>query len=142
MWPWQYKFLTKNSKIFVELDINCDIAKLEEEFYAVSKIHESIIHPDIYHNGGWSGILLHAQSGDINQKFSGSNGRYEWTQESLLAPYTKKLCSSFGGELKRVRYLTLFPGYKVHWHFDNHESFESEYIRFHIPIVTNPRAIV
>jgi aspartyl/asparaginyl beta-hydroxylase (cupin superfamily) len=38
--------------------------------------------------------------------------------------------------------LTLSPGYKVHWHFDNHESFESEYIRFHVPIITNPRAIV
>lgn len=142
MWPWQINLIYKKTKLLLSFDMDINIDLLVKEYEDLKKQTNQALHPDIYHNGGWYGILLHAQDGDINKKFSGSDGQYYWTEESNLTPYTKSLCESIGQGLKRVRYLTLMPGYKVHWHYDDDESFDSDYIRCHIPIVTNKMAII
>lgn len=142
MWPWEVNLIYKKSKLVVDfkLDVNLDL--LIQEYKNLNSQKNQVLHPDIYHNGGWYGILLRAQSGELVKRFSGADGDYQWTTESDLTPYTKSICESIGKNLKRVRYLTLMPGYKVHWHYDNDESFSSNYIRCHIPLITNKGAVI
>lgn len=140
IFPWEFDSFVRNSVLAVRIDHPIDTRKLLEEFLLVADAEKTIVHPDIYHNGGWHGIPLHSKSGGAVVQFSGGEGEYEWGESTKLAPYTRELCESIGSGLARVRYLTLNPGYKVFWHVDDNESFGQEYLRFHVPVITNPRA--
>ena len=139
---WEFDFFVKNAIFGIKSDLIFDKKKLLNEFLLIESKFSKELHPDIYHNGGWSAIPLRSKKGDVHIRFSGGQGKYLWSDISKFAPYTKKICASVGSNLLRVRYLTLEPGYKVFWHIDSEESFDSEFIRFHIPLVTNIKAFM
>lgn len=96
------------------------------------------VHPDVYHDGHWSALPLRSVvSADAVQE---REGQFEWNEVAdTKLPLTKSFLESLG-DLARVRLLALPPKRRVYYHVDRHEGFDSEYLRFHIPIVVNSNA--
>src|SRR5947209_3316042 len=103
VFPWQFDSYIKQAILSLKIDLPINASVLKEEFLSVEQNSPSIVHPDIYHNGGWRGIPLHSKQGSGVAKFSGGPGEYVWDDCSKFAPYTKALCESVGSNLQRVR---------------------------------------
>jgi Aspartyl/Asparaginyl beta-hydroxylase len=91
-----------------------------------------------YHDGGWSAIGLISHEGNPDQLKS-LPGNYVKTPVLAPAPYLESVIDSFQCEKQRVRLMALQPGKNIYWHYDFHESIDTEFnARLHIPIITNP----
>jgi hypothetical protein len=91
-----------------------------------------------YHDGGWSAIGLISHEGNPDQLKS-LPGRYAKTPVLALAPYLESVIDGFQCEKQRVGLMALQPGANIYWHYDFHESIDTEFnARLHVPIITNP----
>ena len=135
-YPWQQ--VTKNKKVVLcyRFDLKFDTLKLKQDFDACLKKSSPKPQYDVYHNGGWGGICLHALNGD-SENDQGGAGNYGYTNLIEEAPYIRSILDGIPGRKERVRILTKKPRTNIFWHTDENETFDKKFVRLHIPIVTN-----
>ena len=136
LFPWQWATKKKDVVLSFKFESTFDADQLKSEFEACLEIVAPKTQFDVYHNGGWGGICLHALNGDP-QNDRGGPGKYDYTPLISKAPYIKSILDAIPGAKERVRILTKKPGTNVYWHTDENETFDKGFIRLHVPIVTN-----
>lgn len=130
-----------------DLDIdllNADLAELSgSEFWALQRSFEDGIvgeESDV----DWKVLSLRAPGGDVRRTDPGGPGR-DWFADTPLmakAPYLGRILSELGTELRSVRLMALAPGVSVPEHSDTPIGLPYGYVRLHIPLVTNPGAVL
>ncbi|MEV7238898.1 aspartyl/asparaginyl beta-hydroxylase domain-containing protein [Streptomyces sp. NPDC051020] len=92
----------------------------------------------------WTGLALRTQGGDPLRTDPGGPGLLPFTPTRILerTPHFQDVLDSLPMELRSVRLLRLGSGAEVGFHRDAHHGFDYGQIRLHIPIITNPDAII
>ncbi|WP_209447223.1 aspartyl/asparaginyl beta-hydroxylase domain-containing protein [Amycolatopsis alba] len=92
----------------------------------------------------WKVLSLRAPRGDLRRTDPGGPG-LDWFHDTPLmakAPYLAEILAGLGTELRSVRLMALAPGVSVEEHSDNPIGLPYGYLRLHIPLVTNPGAVL
>ncbi|MEU6681008.1 aspartyl/asparaginyl beta-hydroxylase domain-containing protein [Streptomyces sp. NPDC046925] len=92
----------------------------------------------------WKVLSLRAPGGDLTRTDPGGPGRDGFADTPLMAkaPYLRQVLSELGTELRSVRLMALAPGVSVEEHSDTPLGLPYGYVRLHIPLVTNPDAVM
>ncbi|MFH8492082.1 aspartyl/asparaginyl beta-hydroxylase domain-containing protein [Streptomyces longisporoflavus] len=92
----------------------------------------------------WKVLSLRAPGGDLTRTDPGGPGRDGFADTPLMAkaPYLRQVLSELGTELRSVRLMALAPGVSVEEHSDTPLGLPYGYVRLHIPLVTNPGAVM
>ncbi|MFD5824420.1 aspartyl/asparaginyl beta-hydroxylase domain-containing protein [Lentzea sp. NPDC060358] len=92
----------------------------------------------------WKVLPLRAPGGDLQRTDPGGPGRDRFADTPLMAkaPYLGRVLSELGTELRSVRLMALAPGVAVEEHSDTPLGLLYGYVRLHIPLVTNPGAVL
>lgn len=92
----------------------------------------------------WTGLSLRSQGGDPLRTDPGGPGLLPFTSTRILerTPYFQDVLNSLPMELRSVRLLRLGAGAEVGFHRDAHHGFDYGQVRLHIPIITNPDAVI
>ena len=138
--------VSKESKWnFIKLtDTPFDVEKLYAEVLDAEKKHAFLVKAA----RGWLSIPLRSVGGlegNIGNLGGGANNSanpddYNDTAIMDECPYLRELINSFGAKLLKVRIMKLLRTKKIGNHIDNFGS--PNIIRFHIPIVTDPKVKV
>jgi hypothetical protein len=93
---------------------------------------------------GWDALPLRSQGGDVRRTDPGGPGLDDFADTPLLAelPYLALVLRSLPCELRSARLLSLAPGAQVAEHVDAHHGLEHGQVRLHVPISTNPDALL
>ena len=113
----------------------------EIENFIISK--EFVKHFGNYHDGGWESLGLITSGGNPSEDREIKGKKFEKT--IFLKRDLKKLdlyIDSIPLNKKRVRIMKLKKGRKIFTHFDRTETFDLESMRIHVPIITNPKAVI
>ena len=137
LYPWQVVTRAAGLALSVKLDTPVDVERLRRDARAVLDRFQLRAQHGGYHDGGWKAVGLVAANGDVADDRASSKP-YLPTPALDHAPYIGEIVQRFGADMGRVRILSLAPGENIHWHFDTSESVDLKYMRFHIPIWTNP----
>lgn len=130
-----------------DLDIdrlNADLAELGgSEFWALQRSFEDGIvgeESDV----DWKVLSLRAPNGDVRRTDPGGPGRDGFADTPLMAkaPYLAQILAELGTELRSVRLMALAPGVSVEEHSDTPIGLPYGYVRLHLPLVTNPGAVL
>lgn len=130
-----------------DLDIdrlNADLAELgNSEFWARQRSFEDGVvgeESDV----DWKVLSLRAPNGDVRRTDPGGPGRDGFADTPLMAkaPYLGQVLAELGTELRSVRLMALAPGVSVAEHSDTPIGLPYGYVRLHIPLVTNPGAVL
>ncbi len=99
--------------------------------------------------GGWSCITLRSGAGTTTPHLQPrvaqhtSPAAYRYTDAGRACPLVRALLDSLGTEVLLVRYLKLKPGELVKFHTDETVFRNtSKLVRLHLPVVTNPGAVL
>jgi hypothetical protein len=89
-------------------------------------------------------LPLRSQGGDPARTDPGGPGLAEFEDTVFLreAPYLAEVLAALPCELRSARLLSLVPGGSVAEHVDAHHGFQYGQVRLHVPVVTNPRALL
>lgn len=141
----------KNLPATVMLRDDLDIERLEadlaalsgSEFWALQRSFEDGAvgeESDV----DWKVLPLRAPAGDLRRTDPGGPGRDGFADTPLMAkaPYLSRILSELGTELRSVRLMALAPGVSVEEHSDTPLGLPYGYVRLHIPLVTNPGAVM
>lgn len=91
-----------------------------------------------YHDGEWRGLCLIGVNGDYADAASGgAMGPFAETELLARTPYFRGLIEELPCSKRAVRLLFLPPGGRIRPHNDEGVSFESGFLRLHVPIVTH-----
>ncbi|MFC9431864.1 aspartyl/asparaginyl beta-hydroxylase domain-containing protein [Streptomyces sp. NPDC056987] len=92
----------------------------------------------------WKVLSLRAPGGNLQRTDPGGPGRDGFADTPLMAkaPYLSQILSELGTELRSVRLMALAPGVSVEEHSDTPLGLPYGYVRLHIPLVTNPGAVL
>ncbi|MFI1258306.1 aspartyl/asparaginyl beta-hydroxylase domain-containing protein [Streptomyces netropsis] len=124
--------------------LNADLAELSgSEFWALQQSFEDGVvgeESDV----DWKVLSLRAPRGDVRRTDPGGPGRDRFDDTPLMAkaPYLGQILSELGTELRSVRLMALAPGVSVAEHSDTPIGLPYGYVRLHIPLVTNPGAVL
>ncbi|MCP9985361.1 MULTISPECIES: aspartyl/asparaginyl beta-hydroxylase domain-containing protein [Streptomyces] len=130
-----------------DLDVDrltADVAELSgSEFWALQRSFEDGAvgeETDV----DWKVLPLRAPGGDVRRTDPGGPGldRFEDTPLMAKAPYLARVLAELGAELRSVRLMALAPGVSVAEHADTPIGLPYGYVRLHIPLVTNPGAVL
>ncbi|GGV68713.1 hypothetical protein GCM10010277_78190 [Streptomyces longisporoflavus] len=130
-----------------DLDVDrlaADLAELSgSEFWALQRSFEDGAvgeESDV----DWKVLSLRAPGGDLTRTDPGGPGRDGFADTPLMAkaPYLRQVLSELGTELRSVRLMALAPGVSVEEHSDTPLGLPYGYVRLHIPLVTNPGAVM
>jgi hypothetical protein len=139
LYPWQVVSRSMGLKLSCRLKPSnwIDIDLIAAETKKIITQYNLIAHGR-YCDGGWAAIGLISHEGDPDQLLC-LPGEYVKTPALTPAPYLESVIDSFKCEKQRVRLMALQPGTSIYWHYDFHESIDTEFnARLHIPIITNP----
>ena len=97
-------------------------------------------------SGGWSSLTVRSShatdSPHLSSRTPGAN-TYSYTSLGRQLPRVRALLDSLGTDVLLVRYLKLEPGELVKFHTDEVVfSNTSKVVRLHLPVVTNPKAVL
>lgn len=116
-----------------------DAEKLKQDLAAVEE-YQMASQPGGYHDGGWKGLSLYAQGGDLG--FAGPRRSLSETYEPTAildhTPYIRSILDGLDAPKQSVRLLALLPGRVIGEHRDDPMSLRAGVIRLHVPIVTHP----
>jgi hypothetical protein len=126
------------SDIFKTIESPQNIDEILDELNNIIDISHPTVHPDVYHNGGWLAIALRYTKG-VKDGIQSRDGEFIWNEKYKI-PKTIEFLERICKKCKRVRILGLTPGSKVYWHVDKDEGFDSDTLRLHLVIKTNPKA--
>ncbi|MGW0195116.1 aspartyl/asparaginyl beta-hydroxylase domain-containing protein [Nonomuraea sp. NPDC003201] len=92
----------------------------------------------------WRALPLRSQGGDPTRTDPGGPGTAEFADTEFLrqAPYLAEVLASLPCELRSARLLSLAEGGSVAEHVDAHHGFKYGQVRLHVPITTNPEALL
>jgi hypothetical protein len=130
-----------------DLDIDrlkSDLAELSgSEFWALQRSFEDGAvgeESDV----DWKVLSLRGPGGNPQRTDPGGPGRDGFADTPLMAkaPYLSQILSELGTELRSVRLMALAPGVSVEEHSDTPLGLPYGYVRLHIPLVTNPGAVL
>ncbi|MEV4755071.1 aspartyl/asparaginyl beta-hydroxylase domain-containing protein [Micromonospora sp. NPDC049559] len=93
---------------------------------------------------GWTCFPLHSPGGRADRTDPGGPGTVRFGATPALArmPSFARLLDRIPGELRAVRLLALDPGASLDEHSDEFIGFGYGQLRLHVPIVTNPDALL
>lgn len=93
------------------------------------------------YSGEWKGLALRSTTGRSNQLFTFAQepAAAVDTPALSLCPYFQKVLAAFKCHIHAARLLSLSPGSKILEHKDDFIGFAEEFIRIHVPIVTDTR---
>ncbi|PRY41655.1 aspartyl/asparaginyl beta-hydroxylase domain-containing protein [Umezawaea tangerina] len=124
--------------------LKADLAALSDsEFWALQRSFKDgavVEESDV----DWKVLPLRAPGGDLQRTDPGGPGRDRFADTPLMAkaPYLAQVLSELGTELRSVRLMALAPGVSVEEHADTPLGLLYGYVRLHIPLVTNPGAVL
>ncbi len=139
--PWALMSLMFcKDKLFVTPEILTPTGLIEEIKAMDAKVAEDkILHPDIYHDGGWRIFPIRsANDGNVASR----DGDFSWMDGFENYPELSRFLYSIANDFQRVRLMTLMPGFSVKWHYDFEEGFDSDVVRMHLVVSSNQRAYV
>jgi hypothetical protein len=89
-----------------------------------------------YHDGGWSGIALHAPGGDASRLYPDLRSGEPCTDTPVrdACPAISAALEAFGAGLRSARLLALAPGGCIREHRDYGLALESGEARLHVPV--------
>lgn len=92
----------------------------------------------------WKCLVLRGPGGNPGRTDPGGPGRdgFAYTPWSRRAPYMTRILKSLPAELRSARLMSLAPGVRVPEHRDTPTGFAYGCVRLHIPVTTNPRAVL
>jgi len=92
----------------------------------------------------WKCLVLRGPGGNPGRTDPGGPGRdsFAYTPWTGHTPYITQILKSLPAELRSARLMSLAPGVRVPEHRDTPTGFAYGCVRLHIPITTNPRAIL
>ena len=135
---WQKITRDHNLKLSQKLKLRFDVQLLKDEVSHILIDYGVVEQHGPYHTGGWDGISLYSAYGDHKETRLVRNASYQKTIALKNAPYIESIIDSFNCEKRRIRLMGLTPNKNIFWHYDSSDSIDSETIRLHIPIITNP----
>lgn len=93
---------------------------------------------------GWTVLALRSPGGDPGRTDPGGPGLQEFadTPHMALCPELRQAIHRVPAPLRSVRLMALAPGPAVGQHTDTPTGFDVGFVRLHIPIVTNPSAVI
>jgi hypothetical protein len=92
----------------------------------------------------WRILSLRSLGGDAHRTDPGGAGMAAFADTAHLsrAPYLAEVLASIPAPLRSVRLMALGPGVRVHEHRDGKCGFPWGAMRLHVPVITNPGAVV
>lgn len=92
----------------------------------------------------WTCLALRSPGGDGDRTDPGGPGPVDFADTPWLerAPHAREVLSAIPAPLRAVRYMALGPGSHSHLHFDTKYGPSWGVARLHVPITTNPDAVL
>jgi hypothetical protein len=92
----------------------------------------------------WRVLPLRSPGGDPSRTDPGGPGRdgYDYTPYAAEAPYMRSVLAGLPASLRTARLMSLAPGASVDEHCDTPYGPRAGWVRLHLPINTNPGAIL
>lgn len=89
-------------------------------------------------------VPLKNPGGDVHNNYSDRAGLKDWEYTSFIehTPYLKRIIEDLPGRVNCARLFTLIPGGDFARHVDPGVGIAYGFMRFHIPITTNPQSIL
>ena len=94
--------------------------------------------------GGWDVLPLRCPGGDPEKVGEGLGGREPYADAPYLdaTPYVREILDGLDAPIRGVRFSALAAGAMVHEHSDRPYGLPIGWLRFHVPVRTNERAIL
>ena len=147
-YPWQIWTRMAGLDLVHRIAQRFDVDRLQSELQQVLAHYRVVPHYRPYLASGWGAISLVAPNGDPSEHRPAEairQPRVEHLKTPVLehAPYMESIIDAFDCPKRRVRLMELAPGKDIFWHHDGRLfGIDRKVARFHIPIVTNPDAVL
>ncbi|MEV6133410.1 aspartyl/asparaginyl beta-hydroxylase domain-containing protein [Streptomyces violaceusniger] len=135
----------------VQLRDDLDAERLRADLVELGE-HQTWRRQQSFQDGGvgessdidWRCLSLRAPAGDAERTDPGGPGQAAFADTHWMAkaPYMAQVLAGLGTELRSVRLMGLAPGVLVPEHQDSPIGLPYGYVRLHVPVVTNPGAIL
>lgn len=131
--------------IAARFKVQYDVERLVKDYHAAVEVSNWINKPKRGKYIGWSAIALVARAGasglsSVDGHISAEEAHLsEPTAVMEACPYIEEILNSLSATTSRARFMRLAVGGIIGLHRDPSYGWESEMIRLHIPIITNPQ---
>jgi aspartate beta-hydroxylase len=112
--------------------------------FAAQRTYDENLKPSKESEVDWRVLPLRSPAGDDERTDPGGPGLDDYGDTSYLreAPYMASILAGLPTRLRAARLMSLGPGAKVDEHRDYPYGLPAGWVRLHVPVVTNPGAIL
>lgn len=143
VYPWQWMTALGGIGLTLRLPLDIDPGRLQDDFRNVLRHYVPSLQDGPMHDGRWKRLGLIAPDGDPLQAYLRKGQRFRPTpvlEEHM--PYLGEVIERIGFPVRSALLSVQESGSNVRWHRDRSHSIDLSIVRLHIPVQTDPAAVM
>jgi hypothetical protein len=143
LYPWQWLTALGGVGLTLRFPLDIDVSRLHADFQDVMRHYVPPVQDGPMHNGRWKRLGLIAPDGDPMQAYARKGQRHRPTPVlEKHMPYLGSVIERIGFPVRSALLSVQEAGSKVRWHRDRSHSIDLSLVRLHIPVQTDPSAVM